>query len=377
VIVPKKNGKRRICIDYRKLNKVTEKDVYSLPLINEILESFNNSKWFTSLDLASGYWQVVMKERDKKKTAFITQFGTYEFNVMPFGLCNAPATFQRLMNKLLQQYIGKFVVVYLDDLTIYSNTFDNHLQHLATIFKTLQDTNLKINLNKCQFFLSKIKFLGYEVSDQGIAPDEDKLIKVKDFERPTNVRQLRGFLGLASYYRKFIENFSKIAKPLNKLLQKDTEYEWMEDQQKAFDTLKNKLIIAPILRHPNFNVPFYLHTDASGTGLGAVLVQREGTREHVIAYASRSLNNAEQNYCTTDLECLAVVWAVEHFRQYFGTSHFYIITDHSALQWLKTAELKGKRARWILRLEPYNYTILHRPGRKHNNADSLSRMYEI
>jgi hypothetical protein len=200
VIVPKKNGKRRLCVDYRKLNKETEKDVYPLPLIDEIFDSFKDAKWFTSLDLASGYWQVAMKESDKKKTAFITQMGTYEFNVMPFGLCNAPATFQRLMDKILQTYIGKFVVVYLDDLTIYSDTFENHLKHLSTIFDTLQQANLKINLNKCQFFLSEIKFLGHTISDEGIMPDEEKVVKVKNFTQPTNLRQLRGFLGLASYY---------------------------------------------------------------------------------------------------------------------------------------------------------------------------------
>jgi RNase H-like domain found in reverse transcriptase len=221
-----------------------------------------------------------------------------------------------------------------------------------------------------------VKLLGHVINREGIQPDDDKIVKVKDFPKPTTIRQLRGFLGLASYYRKFIKNFSSIARPLNSLLEKDTPFEWMDDHQQAFETLKRHLIMAPILRYPNFSQPFYLHTDASGTGIGAVLAQKENKKEYAVAYASRSLNKAERNYSTTELECLAVIWAVEHFHQYLGTQHFFLITDHSALQWLKTTELKGRRARWILRLESYNFTIKHRAGRKHNNADAMSRMYE-
>ena len=375
VLVPKKNGKQRICIDYRKLNHVTEKDVYPLPVIDDILESFKGAQWFSTLDLASGYWQVAVKEEDKKKTAFITKYGLYEFNVMPFGLCNAPATFQRLIDKLMKKYLGKFVLAYLDDLTIYSKTFDEHVKHLAIVFQVLREAQLKLNKEKCHFFLHSITFLGHEISWQGIQPDEEKLIKVKNFPQPTNLRTLRGFLGLASYYRKFVKNFSKRAKPLTKLLQKDIPFIWENDQQKAFEWLKTQLITAPILQHPDFNKPFYLHTDASGTGLGAVLAQKDdNNNEYAIAYASRMLNRAEQNYSTTEQECLAVIWAVEHFKHYFGISPFFVITDHSALKWLRTTELKGRRARWILRLEPYNFTILHRAGKKHNNADTLSRL---
>lgn len=375
VIVPKKNNKRRICIDYRKVNKVTEKDVYPLPVIDDILDSFQGAKWFSTLDLASGYWQVALKEKDKKKSAFITKFGLYEFNVMPFGLCNAPATFQRLMDKVMSRFIGKFVVVYLDDLTIYSKTFDDHVKHLQTIFNILRDAKLKLNKTKCSFFLPSIKFLGHEITREGILPDEEKIIKVKNFPTPHNLRTLRGFLGLASYYRKFIDQFSAVAKPLNKLLQKNVPYVWDKEQQQAFEQLKEYLITAPILQHPKFDQPFYLHTDASGSGLGAVLAQKDkDNREYAIAYASRSLTKAEVNYNTTELECLAIVWAVEHFRHYYGTAPFFVITDHSALKWLRSTELKGKRARWILRLEPYNFTIVHRAGRKHNNADTLSRI---
>jgi len=250
-----------------------------------------------------------VKEDDKKKTAFTTKFGLYEFNVMPFGLCNAPATFQRLMDKVLAPYIEKFLVVYLDNITIYSKTFDDHVTHLNTVFKTLREAKLKLNKEKCHFFLPSIKFLGHEITRNGILPDEDKIIKVKNFPTPHNLRTLRGFLGLASYYRKFINQFSNITKPLNKLLQKDVPFNWDEDQQTAFEKLKKYLISAPILQYPNFKKPFILHTDASTSGLGAVLAQKneENKREYAIAYASRSLNKAEQNYSATDLECLAVV----------------------------------------------------------------------
>ena len=234
-----------------------------------------------------------------------------------------------------------------------------------------------LNAEKCHFFLTNVTLLGHIISRDGIQPDDEKIVKVKNYPVPTTIRQLRGFLGLASYYRKFIKNFSTIAKPLNQLLEKDVSYLWTNQTQQAFETLKNHLISAPILRYPDFNRPFYLHTDASGTGLGAVLAQRDDdNKEYAVAYASRSLTKPERNYAITEQECLAVVWAVEHFHQYLGTSHFYLVTDHSALKWLKTTELKGRRARWILRLEPYNYTIIHRAGRKHNNADAMSRMYE-
>jgi hypothetical protein len=378
VLVPKNNGKLRMCIDYRKLNKATKKDSYPLPVIDEVLAMLGKAKWFSSIDLASGYWQIKVKEEDREKTAFITKYGIYEFTVMPFGLCNAPATFQRLMDKVLRPYIGRIALVYLDDIVVFSDTFEQHLKDLATIFETLKQAELKLNREKCHFFLQSIKFLGHVISKDGVQPDEDKIIKVKNFPEPKNLRQLRGFLGLASYYRKFIKNFSKIAKPLNQLLKKEERYEWKDAQQEAFETLKECLVTAPILQYPDFDKTFYLYTDASGSGLGAVLSQFDDEgKEHVIAYASRSLTKPEMNYTTTEQECLAVVWAIKHFYQYYGTRPFVLITDHSALKWLKTTELKGRRARWIMDLESFNFEIKHRAGRKHNNADSLSRMEEV
>ena len=330
---------------------------------------------YTSVDLKKGFWQVPIAEKDRCKTAFSTKYGTYEFLVMPFGLTNAPATFQRMMNKLLEDYIGKFVEVYVDDIIIYSKNFEEHLIHLEKVFKALNEVNLKLSIEKSKFCQKEVKFLGHIVSEQGIKVDERKIQSIKEFPIPKNLRELRGFLGLASYYRKFIEKFSHVAKPLNILLKKDVKYNWNEKCQKAFEELKRRLINAPILRYPDFKKPFYIITDASGIGLGAILSQKdEYGREYVIEYASRSLNNAESNYSAQELECLAVYWAVEHFYPYIGYNKFYLVTDNAALKWLHTSGLKQRRGRWIHMLQEYDFEVIHRAGKKNTNADALSRI---
>jgi hypothetical protein len=379
VIVDKKGGDKRICIDYRKLNAVTKTDAYPLPRIDDTLESFRESQWFSTLDLASGYWQVAVDKDDIEKTAFITPFGLYEFIVMPFGLKNASGTFQRLMNYILQNFLGKFVLVYLDDVIIYSKgTFEMHVDHLKQVFETLRKANLKIKLKKCYFCLPNIHFLGHIVGRDGIQPDPEKIEKIKNFPVPTNLTQLRSALGLFSYYRKFIKDFSKIAKPMLTLLKKETPFNWTDKQQQAFEYLKERLIKSPILKYPDFEKPFIIYTDASGTGLGAVLSQmHDNGKEHVIAYASRSLNKAEANYTITDQECLAIIWAIKHFHHYLGLQPFTIVTDHSALKWLQTSSIpKGRRARWMMELQQHDYQIKHRPGKTNTNADALSRMYD-
>jgi hypothetical protein len=376
VLVSKKNGKTRFCVDYRKLNSVTKKDAYSLPRIDEILDSMHNAKWFTSLDLASGYWQVGMDPRDRDKTAFITKQGTFEFNVMPFGLTNAPATFQRVMDKIFYEVKEKYVLVYLDDINIYSTSFEEHLEHLQDVFNRLRDAGLKLGPDKCHFCKRELGFLGHVISAEGIAPDPAKVDKVQNFPVPTNLTELRGFIGLASYYRRFIQDFAQIAAPMNKLLKKDTPYIWSKDCQKAFEFMKNALTSAPILRYPNFEEPFILYTDASYTGLGAVLAQKdEEGLEHVIAYASRSLDKAEQNYSATEIECLAAVWGMKYFRPYIYQSQFELVTDHSALKWMLNKADPNKRvARWLMAIMDYPYTVKHRAGKRHLNADALSRI---
>ena len=378
VIVIKKSGNPRFCIDYRKLNDITKTDAHPLPRIEEQLEKFRCGRWFSSLDLVSGFWQVEMEEEDKEKTAFTCWKGLYEFNVMPFGLKNAPPTFQRLMNKVLDGYINKFVVVYIDDIMIYSKTFEEHIEHLEKVFQRLVEANLMVKFKKCKFCLQNIEFLGHIVGRDGLQVDPKKVEKMKKLPAPKNLKEVRGIMGLLGYYRKFVPNFSKIAKPINQLLKKEEEFKWTNKQQEALNILKKKMIEAPILGYPDNTKEYILMTDASGKGLGAVLSQKdEQNREVVIAYASKSLNKAEQNYPITEQECLAIRWAVEYFHKYLIEKPFIVITDHSALRTLMTTQKpKGRRARWIMELQQYDFKVIHRAGKSNANADALSRIQE-
>jgi hypothetical protein len=340
-----------------------------------LLNSFGGATCFSTLDLASGYWQVEMDPRDREKTAFIVEDGVYEFNVMPFGLTNAPATFQRMMNRVFARVNGKFIVVYLDDLNVYSRNFNEHLKHLREVFERLRQAGLRLKAKKCHFFKKELAFLGHIVGADGVKPDPDKISAVKDHPVPKNIRELRQFIGLASYYRKFVEGFASIAAPLNSLLRKSEAYKWLDQHQQAFETLKQRLISAPILVHPDFDQPFMIFTDASATGLGAILSQKDDEgRERVVRYASRRTSDSERNYSATNLECLGVVWAVKHFRKYVTGTHFQIITDHSAIKSLmKTINPQGQTARWIIELQNYDFEIIHKAGRTHSNVDTLSR----
>ena len=405
-LVIKPNGKWRFCIDFRKLNGITRKDNHPLPRIDMLLEKFEGSKWFSTMDMASGYWQIEMDEKDIEKTAFITHEGLYEWIVMPFGLTNAPVTFQRTMQMVLGELFYTVAPVYIDDIIVHSRTFEEHLEDVGQVFERIQGANLKLEPEKCKFCFEEIKFLGHILGKDGIRTDPAKIEKVKNYPRPTNITQLRGFLGLAKYYRKFIKDFAKIAKPLNELTKgsrseplkirdgikmkrkkseaekskKDEEFmkNWEEEQEEAFKKLKETLIMAPVLIYPNFEKEFILYTDASKIALGAILHQKgEDNKEHVIAYENKTLGPAEQNYHTTELECLAVVWAIEKFDYYLEGNKFKIITDHVALKWLFNKAIpKGRIGRWIARLQPYicNMEIIHKPGKKHINADALSRI---
>ena len=372
----KKSGNYRFCIDYRKLNNVTKSDAYPLPRIDELLEKYRTARWFTSLDLAAGYHQVEMAEEDKEKTAFICSQGLFEFNVMPFGLKNAPGTFQRLMDEILREYIGEFVIVYLDDIMIYSKDFEEHVEHIDKVLNKLRENNMIIKLKKCKFGERNIEFLGHIVGRDGLKPDEKKVEKIKKIKIPETITEIRSFLGLCSYYRRFIKNFVKIAKPLYNLVKKDIRFEWTEKQQIAFEELKMKLMEKPILDHPNFEKEFILITDASGEGLGAVLAQKNNeNKEYVIAYASRSLVGAEKNYPITELECLAIFWGVQHFHKFLANNKFKIVTDHAALKGLMNAKIpKGRRARWVMELQQYDFEVIHRSGKENKNADALSRL---
>ena len=380
VTAMKKNGKKRLCIDYRRVNSITKKDAYPLPRIDEMMDALGEAKWFSSMDLTSGYWQVGMHPESIQKTAFISREGLYEFNVMPFGLCNAPATFQRAMDNMLGDYNWKFAMVYIDDINVFSRTFEEHIQHLQLIFQRIREAGLKLNQEKCNFIRKELLFLGHIINKDGISPDPSTVQKIIDFPQPRTVKGLRSFLGLAGYYRKFVKGFSQIAAPLFKLLRNNITYIWTVDQEEAFSELKRRLTTAPILIYPNFTKKFYLYTDASDSGLGAVLSQKDDeNRERVIAYASVSLKPAETRYSTTEKEALAVVWAVRQFRHYLLGTTFEIITDHNALRWLFTKQTNPtpRISRWITTMMEYNFIISYRPGRVNQNADALSRMNSL
>ena len=374
-MVKKKDGTWRFCVDYRKLNAITHKDAYPLPRIDETLESLSGSQFFTTLDLASGYWQVEVEEGDKEKTAFSTREGHFEFNVMPFGLTNAPATFERLMECVLAGLTYEQCLVYLDDIVIFSTTFPQHLERLTTVFQHLRKAGLTLKPEKCHFARKEIRYLGHIVSSKGVQADPDKLKAITSYPAPHDIKELRQFLGLSNYYRRFIEHYSDITEPLHKLTRKSgAGYQWSDECDNAFRVLKQRLTTPPILAYPNFAYPFILATDASGTALGGFLSQTINGSEQVIAYWSRQMNKAERRYSTIEREALAVVAAVKEFYPYLYGRSFTLLTDHNpltSLQGLK--DTGGRLTRWLLYLQQFDMKVLYRPGRCNGNADTMSR----
>ena len=390
VLVRKKDGSLRFCIDYRKLNNRTVKDAYYLPRIEETIDTLSGSKYFSKLDLRSGYWQVGVKESDKMKTAFsVGPLGFFECNRMAFGLCNAPASFQRLMERCMGELHLRECLIYLDDIIIFSKTFEEHLVRLENVFRQLELHGLKLKGSKCEFFQRQCSYLGHIVSDAGIRTDPDKIAVLKEWQRPTNVKELRSFLGFAGYYRRFVRNYSSIVKPLNALLvrhptnkkykkkkKEQTPWIWGPEQQQAFDTIIEKLTSPPVLAYTDYSKPFMLNIDASGDGLGAVLYQEHDGVEHVIAYASRGLRASECNYPAHKLEFLALKWAVcDKFNDYLYGSKFTVRTDNNPLTYvLTTAKLDATGHRWLAALSSYNFSLVYRAGKVNKDADALSRL---
>ena len=330
ILVEKKGGEQRFCIDYRKLNGLTKKDSFPLPRIDDTLDMLHGKHFFTTLDLASGYWQKELKESSKEKTAFIVENNLYEFNRMAFGLCNAPATFQRLMNYILRDVLGKKALVYLDDVIIFSDTFEEHLADIRIVFDLIRSAGLRLKRTKCQFIKESVDYLGHVISRTGIAPDPAKIDKIANYKVPTSADEVRSFLGLAGYYRRFILNFGSIARPLTAKTHKDFSkkpFTWTEIDQAAFETLRTCLTTSPILAYPNFDLEFLLFTDACDYGIGAVLSQIQ-EKEVVIAYFSRQLKSPELKYATVEKEALAVVEAITNFRHYLLDQPFTVISDH-------------------------------------------------
>jgi len=383
LVVPKKPDqdgviKYRVCVDFRKLNNISTGDAYPLPNINDILDQLGKSRYYTTLDLAQGYHQIQMHPEHREKTAFSTDKGHFEFLRVPFGLKGAPATFQRMMNSVLTGLTGLKAFVYLDDIIIYAHNIQDHAEKLQAVFNRLRQFNLKLQPSKCAFMRKEVNYLGHIITEKGVKPDPKKTKCVLNFPIPVNTKDVKSFLGLSGYYRRFIPNYGCIAKPLTTLLKKDTKFQWSDLCQKAFDELKNILTKEPLLQYPDFNQPFNLTCDASNYAIGCVLSQGTIGKDPPIAYASRTLNRAEQNYSTTEKELCAIVWGVKQFRPYLLGQKFNIITDHRALSWLFNIKDPGSRlTRWRLKLEEYEYEIHYKPGSKNTNADALSRINDV
>lgn len=370
--------KFRIVVDFRALNKVTINEYHPLPNITEILDQLGQCNLFSIIDLASGFYQIKLDEKSKELTAFSTNQGHWHFKKMAMGLKTSPCSFQRLMNNVMAGIVGIKCLVYLDDIIIYGKGLLDHNEKLRDVFERLRNHNLKIQPTKCEFLKQQCMYLGHIISENGIQPDPEKIKSVLQFPIPTSVKEIKSFLGLSGYYRKFIKSYSLISKPMTNLLRKDVTFNWDTSCQEAFDKLKNILCSEPILQYPDFTKPFIVTTDASGKALGAILSQGEISQDLPIAYASRTLSKCESNYSTTELECLAIIFAVKTFRPYLYGRKFIILSDHRALSWLfNLKDPLSKLARWRILLEEYDYEIKYKPGVLNSNVDALSRMYTI
>ncbi|KAJ0490007.1 putative nucleotidyltransferase, Ribonuclease H [Helianthus annuus] len=368
LLVPKKNGEWRMCVDSRAINKIMIKYRFPIPRLNDLLDELYEAAVFSKIDLRSGYHQIRIYEGDEWKTTFKTKEGLYEWLVMPFGLSNAPSTFMRLMNQTMRPFLGRFVVVYFDDILIYSKNEEEHGDHLQQVFRVLNDEKLYGNQAKCQFFSPKVVFLGYIVSTEGIAVDERKVQAVREWPTPSTLQHVRSFHGLASFYRRFVKDFSTIVSPLTDLLKQKT-FNWTEQAQVSFDEIKKRLTTTPVLALPNFDEVFEFECDASGVGIGAVLTQLG----RPVAYFSEKLNDAKRRYSTYDKEFYAIIRALVHWHHYLIAKEFVLHSDHEALKYIQGQhKLQPRHAKWVEYIQAFTFTIKHKSGVMNKGADALS-----
>uniref|UniRef100_A0A5S6Q9H7 RNA-directed DNA polymerase n=1 Tax=Trichuris muris TaxID=70415 RepID=A0A5S6Q9H7_TRIMR len=376
VMVRKKDGAWRFCVDYRKLNAVTVRDVHPLPRVDDVLDRLGESRYFSKLDLRSGYWQLEVEESDRPKTAFVTPDGLFQFRRMPFGLANAPASFARLISGLLGGAKERHCIAYLDDTLIYTADYEQHRVKLEEVFRVLSENGLRLNPAKCVLGTHETVYLGYLIDAVGVRPEPGKAEAIAAFPRPRSVRQVRRFLGMTGYYRRFVERYADIAAPLSDLLKKDQKWLWTEREEAAFQELKSRLQKPPIGHHFLETWPIEVHCDASRSGLGAILLQKKEGQEHVVTYISRKLSTAEGKYHSNELECLAVVWALRVLRPYVLGRMFRVVTDNSAVKWLfDKKQTNDKFGRWTMALMEFQGSVefVHRKGREHCVPDALSR----
>lgn len=370
LLVKKKDGQWRFCVDYRRLNNITIKNKFPLPIVDELLDELAGTKFFSKLDLRAGYHQIRMREEDEAKTAFKTHHGHFQFRVMPFGLTNATATFQCVMNSIFAKFLRKFVIVFLDDSLVYSASWTEHLGHLRQVLDLLKQHQLFAKLSKCSFGQTSINYLGHIISDQGVATDPEKTIAMENWPTPTNATDLRGFLGLTGYYRKFVPRYSWIAKPLTQLLTKK-EFQWNDAAQQAFLALKQTMVQLPVLALPDFSLPFTVETDACATGVGAVLMQQG----HPVAYLSKALGVQNSKRSIYEKEFLAVIMAIDRWRSYLQRGPFVILTDHKSLCNLTDQQLGTELQRKAMsKLMGLQFEFRYKKGVDNGAADSLSRV---
>lgn len=376
LVVKKPNGDNRLCLDSRQLNKVTKRDTYPLPRVSAIIDNLRNARFLSTIDLKSAFWQIPLDDASKEKTAFaVSGRGLFQFKVMPFGLVNASQSQQRLMDILFQSHEDK-IWAYLDDIIVCSESFEEHLELLRKVMLTLKGANLTINVDKCKFARPSLRYLGYIIDKDGLRTDPEKVSAILNFPRPKNVTELKRFIGLASWYRRFVKNFSLVAAPLHNLTKGKNKktFDWPKDAEEAFIALKTLLTTTPVMSCPDYSRPFVIQCDASNEGIGAVLCQKLGDSEQAVAFLSRKLTDTERRYSTSERELLSVVYAIEKFRPYIDGLHFQVITDHSALKWLhKMKDPHGRLARWAMKLQQFSFDIIHRPGKSHTVPDALSR----